>query len=281
MMKEKTLIFGASGQTGRELLKIIPESIPVFHGVNKEANEINFENADEIKKLIEKNNPSIIVNAVALTNVDRCETEKELAYKINSESVRIMARMCSARKIKLVHVSTDYVFDGEAGNYREDAIPNPINYYGLSKLMGDNFAQIPENSMIVRTSGVYGYSRNFPKFAYETLKKGDKLNTINGYYSPIHSRNLAKAIAELIDKDFNGIINVCGEKTSRYDLALKISKRFGLNGVIEKMDNIQNLKAKRPFDSSLYIGFSKSILNFDFYSTESNLKEFEKTVEIQ
>ena len=115
----------------------------------------------------------------------------------------------------------------------------------------------------------------------KTLKKGDKLNTINGYYSPIHSRNLAKAIAELIDKDFNGIINVCGEKISRYDLALKISKRFGLNGVIEKMDNIQNLKAKRPFDSSLYIGFSKSILNFDFYSADSNLKEFEKTVEIQ
>lgn len=280
-MKEKILIFGASGQTGRELLKIISGSIPVFHGINKEANGINFETPDEIKKIIEKNNPSIIVNAVALTNVDRCETEKELAYKINSESVRVMAKLCSAKKIKFVHISTDYVFDGETGNYKSDAIPNPINYYGLSKLIGDNFAQIPENSMIVRTSGVYGYSRNFPKFAYETLKKGDKLNTINGYYSPIHSRNLAKAIAELIDRDFNGIINVCGDRTSRYDLALKISKRFGLKGEIEKMDNIQNLKAKRPFDSSLDIGFSKSILDFDFYSTESNLKEFEKTVELQ
>ena len=255
-MNEKTLIFGANGQTGRELLKIIPNSVGVFHGDNSRADEIKIESADEIKKIIEKHNPSIIINTVALTNVDRCEKEKELAYKINTEPVKTMARISSAKKIKLVHISTDYVFDGEKGDYKESDVPNPVNYYGISKLMGDNFAQFLESSIVVRTSGVYGYSRNFPKFAYETLKKGDRLQTISGYYSPIHSSNLAKAIVELIRLDYSGIINVSGEKISRYDFALKLSRRFGLKGYIENIDNMQNLKAKRPFDSSLDINLA-------------------------
>ena len=148
------IIFGAGGQLGRELSYLFPEAQKIFH---KDPSGIIYDIGNEtfVKKIIESNKPDIIINAAALANVDLCEKDNALAYHTNGESVKALTKYSRANNSLLVHVSTDYVFDGKTGNYHESSIPNPINYYGTSKLIGDIYASSYENSIIVRTSGVF------------------------------------------------------------------------------------------------------------------------------
>lgn len=274
---KSVLILGAGGQLGSELCHVFPEAHKFYHsGRNREILDIT--NYSELDERIEKIRPTIIINAAALANVDECEKDRKLAYSVNGESVRNLVRIAKKVDTLFVHVSTDYVFDGSEGNYGEGSDPNPINYYGLSKLVGDIFALSYDNSIIVRTSGVYGYNRNFPLFVYEKLKVGEPITAIDGFYSPIHAKNLAKAIQKLIAMDFRGVINVAGDRISRYDLAMSIAREFNLpQTLISKTDTISTMNAKRPFDSSLDISLAKKILGFDFHSIESNLDAFKES----
>lgn len=272
------MILGSEGQTGRELSRLIKNPIRVSHSNSSGHLSMEFTDTGNLSKLIIEHSPNVIVNTVALTNVDECETNKEYAYRVNAAAVREIAKASSYTKSKLIHISTDYVFDGMDGNYSEDAIPNPINYYGLSKLLGDCYAESSYNTIILRTSGVYGFSKNYPRFVYDTLTSGSSVKAIAGFYSPIHAYNLARAIKELINIDYSGVINIAGERVSRYNFAKRISEHFHIDGNIEETETLHKLNARRPFDSSLNIDKAKSILNFDFHSIESNLKEFERTL---
>ncbi|MEM0135101.1 MAG: SDR family oxidoreductase [Thermoplasmatales archaeon] len=275
---KRVLILGAGGQLGRELVSLFPESYGMYHGKSGDR-ELDVSDLLTLEKKILAASPDLIINASALANVDRCEKEREYAIRVNGYSVKVMAQCARKLNIPLVHISTDYVFDGENGNYSEDDVPNPINYYGLSKLVGDIYANSYENSLVVRTSGVYGYASNFPKFVYSTLKAKNTVNAISGFYSPIHARNLALAIKELFDRNYRGIINVAGERISRYDLAVHIADFFGLpKDHIKEAGEIKSMIAKRPFDSSLNIDKAKSILVGDFYSLRSNLVQFSESV---
>ena len=279
-MEKKIMIFGADGQLGRELSLIYKDAILLTHRKEGFQNGVEFTDPNGIKKIINDYKPDVIVNAVALTNVDKCEKERELAYAINAHSVNVITKQCNLQGIKFIQISTDYVFDGQTGNYKEESIPNPINFYGLSKLIGDNFAQMANDSIIVRTSGVFGYSNNYPKFVYNTLKNNQPIKAISGFYSPIHSANLARSISELITKDYEGIINIAGERISRYELAIKISEHFNLKGSVEEVPNVKNMIANRPFDSSLDITLAKNIIKEDFFSLKSNLAELNRTIRI-
>lgn len=272
------MVLGAEGQTGRELCNLIEDPIKVTHSNGQI--KVEYASGGALSKVIHEYSPGVIINTVALTNVDKCETDMKMAYRLNATAVKEIVKASQHTGSKLVHISTDYVFDGKMGNYGESDIPNPLNFYGLSKLLGDCYADIMEDSLIVRTSGVYGYSKNFPRFVYDSLKNGKEINAFQGYYSPIHAFNLAKAIISLISMNHKGIINIAGERISRYDLSVRISKHFNLPGTIREIPNPENLKATRPFDSSLNIDQAKDLLNFDFYTTESNMKQFEKTVNI-
>ena len=157
----KTLIIGSEGQLGRELMKLYPDSIGTSHVPSKES-YLPMEDEDAIIKFLTSEEPDVIINCAALTNVDRCEKEKEYAYRVNGLAVRSMAMKCREIEAKLVHISTDYVFDGTDGNYLENAPPNPVNYYGLSKLAGEQFAYSVKGNLVIRASGVFGYSNNFP-----------------------------------------------------------------------------------------------------------------------
>ncbi len=272
------LLFGAGGQFGREFLNIEKNIIPVYHTSKNGELSIDLNNLDSIKKIISENKPDIIVNGAAFNSVDLSEKEHDVAYSINAEAVKIMAREANKLGSKFLHISTDYIFDGLTGNYSENSIPNPINFYGLSKLMGDNFASAYESSIVIRTSGVYGYSNNFPIFVYNNLKNNKRINALKGFYSPIHAYNLAMAAKKLIDLNYNGIINIAGERISRFDFANYIAETFNLNKDILEVDNFENLMAKRPFDSSLNILKAKKLLNFDFYSAKSNLEKLKNNI---
>lgn len=268
----RVLVLGYSGQLASSLRDVINDAIfasrtgPV---------KIDLLNTNTVFDRLSSVNPDLIINAAGFTSVDRCETEKENAYIVNGLSVREITRYCRQRKVPLIHISTDYVFDGIDGNYAEESIPNPVNFYGLSKLVGDTFALSYDNSIVIRTSGVFGSSKNFPVFVLERLRKNEKVLVIEGYYSPIFSGLLGKTVQQLIKLDYRGIINVAGERISRMGFAKLIANKFGLDkGLLANSSGDLNLAAKRPYDSSLNIIKAKGVLKFDFFSTYRNLEEF-------
>ena len=272
-------IFGAGGQVGKELSFIMKGARCFSHSGQNEI--ANIEKFEELEKVFSMNPPDIVINAAAYTDVDGCEIKKEIAFNSNALAVGNLTKLCRKYSAKFYHISTDYVFDGKSGNYSESSIPSPVNYYGFSKVLGDYMALSYEKALVIRTSGVYGFKSNFPLFIYNSMKTGKTMKIIKGYYSPIHARMLAKSINYIIEKhsELKGLINIAGVKISRIDLARDISEKFKLPYKdIEEVDSIPALKALRPYDSSLDINKAKTLINFDFYSVENNLKYFEEDI---
>lgn len=219
--------------------------------------------------LIRQLSPEYIVLTAAMTNVDLCETDREGAWKANSLGPKGIAEAAQEVGAKLIHVSTDFVFDGEQGMYKEEDRVNPINYYGESKLAGERFVQeICPDSVIARTSVLYGWSLvrlNFVTWAAAEMQKGNRINIVNDQYnSPTFSSNLADMILRI--RDETGIFHACGsQRISRYDFAVEIAKAFGLDeSLINSISSDQlKLKARRPRDSSMDVskisGFTKPL----------------------
>ncbi|MEM3844677.1 MAG: sugar nucleotide-binding protein, partial [Candidatus Parvarchaeota archaeon] len=152
--------------------------------------------------------------------------------------------------------------------------------YGMSKLIGDTFALSCDNSLVIRTSGVFGSSKNFPRYVVEKLRRNESVTAVKSFYSPIFSGLLAKAINEIVFSELKGILNIAGERISRKDFALKIADKFGLRKeLINENESVAKFVARRPFDSSLDISLGKKILHFDFFSTDANINEFFKFFE--
>jgi len=268
----KILIFGASGQLGLELSKILQgDLIKVYNSNEIEGGyKLDLTNFSMVEDFILKKKPDIIINTAAITDVDKCETEKDIAYKVNAEAVKHIVRAARVIEAYFIQISTDYVFDGQKGLYKEEDLPNPINYYGLTKLLGDIYALSYDDALVIRTSGIFR-NKGFPIYVYKTLKENKEVNAFKGYYSPISARKLAEAINEIIQYRKTGIINIAGERISRYELALKIKEKYNLDGIIKEVDNIESWVAKRSFDSSLDISKAKKLLSVDFYSLDENL----------
>jgi dTDP-4-dehydrorhamnose reductase len=270
----RILLIGASGQLGLELSSLLKggEVIKVYNSKEIPGGyRLDLKNYPAVEDFIIKKRPDVIINTASLTDVDKCETEKGEAFKINAEAVKHIVRASRVVEAYLIHISTDYVFDGEKGLYKEEDLPNPINYYGLTKLLGETYALSYDDSLVIRTSGVFRH-KGFPIYVYKTLKEGKEVSAFKGYYSPISARKLAEAISELIDYRKTGILNVAGERISRVDLAMKIKEKFNLPGGVKEVDDVKGWIAKRPFDSSLDISKAKKILSVDFYSLDENLR---------
>lgn len=147
----KILLFGGSGKLGAELKKTI-------NCISPSHSEVDITDFKILNNFIKKNRLDIIIHAAALVGAKECEENKELAYKTNVEGTYNITKICQKEKIKLVYISTDTVFDGEKGNYKEEDIPNPINYYSLTKLLGECFVKMLDNYLIIRTSFImYNY----------------------------------------------------------------------------------------------------------------------------
>lgn len=266
----KVLITGAGGQLGKALSSILENSIALSHDA------LDLKNIHNIEDILDKYGFDTIINCAAMTNVDKCESDIGDAYYINSLSMKYITNYCRKNDKYLIHVSTDYVFKGDKGNYTENDIPYPVNYYGLSKLIGDNYANSYENSLIIRTSGVYGLKNNFPLYVINSLRNNKIVNAFDNYYSPINAKVLARSIIELLDNKPTGIINISGRRMSRYEFALKIAEEFNLDKQFIIKTDYKSVKfnAVRPYDSSLDNEKGKNILKLNFEDLEYNLNEF-------
>lgn len=267
----KVLIFGSGGQLGREAIKQFPTAVGYDHA-DGSTRYLDITRREVVARAIHENSPDVVMNCAAMTNVDRCESLRKEAYAANSEAVKHMVEASRSIGAYFVHFSTDYVFDGKTGGYREDDIPNPVNFYGLSKLLGDAYVASYRTALTIRTSGVYGRGSNFPLFTLNRLSKGEKVDALAGYYSPIHANLLARATKQLVEDRATGIINIAGDAVSRLQLAVGIAEEFGLNEkLVKEVYHIPSFTATRPYDSSLSIEEAKGRINFDFHSMTANI----------
>ena len=225
-----------------------------------------------VRKSISQIKPEVIVNSAALTDVDKCEVNPQLARELNATSVEYLARSAKESSCFLVQISTDFVFEGTKGNYSENDRPHPINQYGLTKLAGEEAAKNCGEGRwsVARTSVLYGRGRpqrpNAATYIIDSLRKGQKIFIVKDQYSsPTLNTNLALMVIEISERHLPGIIHTAGaSRLSRYDFALGLADR--MKPPLEKKlilptdaGNIQ-WTAKRPLDSSLQVSRATSQL---------------------
>ena len=201
---KKILVTGANGQLGR-CIKDAAASFPDFEFVFVSKEELDIEDSDMLKDFFRKNHFSHCINTAAYTNVEKAESEKEKAFAINGEAVRNLAAICKENDVVLLHISTDYVFDGKKGSpYLETDTTNPINVYGASKLKGEQFIQeICDKFFIFRTSWLYSqYGHNFLKTVLKFAEEGKPLTiTTEQTGTPTNANDLAKALLHIVAQD--------------------------------------------------------------------------------
>lgn len=247
----KILISGYKGMLGSDLIKILEaenEHELILTGVD----ELDITNFDEAISVLKEEKPEIIINVAAYTDVDGCETNRELAYNVNSLGPKNLAIAANEIGIKLLHISTDHVFSGNDSNpYNETDKTYPQNYYGETKLQAENFIQ--ENMdgyFIIRTAWLYGINgKNFVKTMLEFGKNHDEIAVINDQHgSPTFTKDLALAISEVIKTDKYGIYHVTNEGTCTwYEFTKYIFKIANINIDVKPVPTEEYpTPAKRP-----------------------------------
>jgi dTDP-4-dehydrorhamnose reductase len=255
---KKILVTGATGQVGNEL-KVLAPSYSQFEWVFADRTLLDLSDLNTISNVLDEMQPQIIINCAAYTAVDKAETETELADILNHQAVAVLAQWSHSNGCQLIHISTDYVFDGNSKSaLSEEAPTGPINVYGQTKLAGE-LACLRENPMaiIIRTSWVYSsFGANFVKTMSKLMHERDSLNVVNNQIgSPTYAADLAKAILTIITHPNwqAGIYHYSNEgEISWYEFALAIQEIGGFQCEITGIPTTDYpTPAKRPHYSLL------------------------------
>ncbi len=297
MINLKILVTGASGLLGSKLTELlVNKEYEVYSGYYTHKPKygipvkLDVSSENIVSKIISRIKPDIIVHSAALTNVDKCETDKDLAFKINVIGTRNIALSSKKYNVFLIYGSTDYIFNGDKGLYNEDDTPDPINYYGLTKLKGEKeIMNILSEYCIVRPSVIYGSipasgKINFSLWVIEKLRNNESINVvIDQWNSPTLNINLAEMIIEVMKRRLTGIYHLAGAtRISRYEFAKLIAKSFELDDALINPINSSGINwiAKRPRDSSLDVSKARRILSHKPYKIEEALKILKKELEL-
>ncbi|MFV0343553.1 MAG: dTDP-4-dehydrorhamnose reductase [Anaerocolumna sp.] len=284
-MERRIIVTGANGQLGRGINQILNERMD-FTIINADVSEttaycpikLDIANPAAVMNLVRDIKPEIIINCAAHTAVDLCETDQENAYRINGLGPKNLAIAAEALDAKLIHISTDYVFDGENDRpYTELDMPRPNTVYGLSKLQGEEFVkEFCSKHYIIRTAWLYGEGKNFVKTMLSLAEKGTPIRVVNDQYGcPTSVLELTRAINYLMDTSSYGTYHgVCQGITTWYDFAVEIFKLAGLQQeVIPVTSDEYKTAAKRPKFSVLE---DKNLNDMGYYmkSWTEALKEY-------
>lgn len=285
---KKILITGGNGQLGSEL-RVLSKVYTQFEWVFTDFQELDLCDLENLENALITINPKIIINCAAHTAVDKAETETELSDVLNHRSVAVLAKWSHANNCRMIHVSTDYVFDGTASTaLSETAIPNPINVYGVTKLAGEQIClQNNPNAIIIRTSWVYSsFGNNFVKTMSRLMQERDSLNVVNDQIgSPTYAADLARAIMTiLIHKNWQaGIYNFSNEgEISWYEFALAIQEIGGFDCAISGIpSSAYPTPAKRPQYSLLDKTKIKTTFGVEVPDYKESLKVCMKLLEVR
>ena len=246
----KLIITGCNGQLGRALNRLLENNIE-YEVINTDVAELDITSIKDVMRFVDEVKPYAIINCAAHTAVDRCETEGELAYKINAIGPRNLAIAAGKNGAKLVHVSTDYVFAGDGVRpYTEFDAPAPKSMYGRTKLAGENFVkEFADRYFIIRTAWLYGEGKNFVKTMLALSEKNSEVNVVcDQVGSPTSAMELAKAILYLLPGENYGTFHgTCEGVCSWADFAAEI---FRLAGKNTKVNYITTEKYKEMFPAS-------------------------------
>lgn len=259
-MPQTAVVIGRAGQLGTELCKEFVARGWNVKGFDRKA--LNIADPAEVEKALIDAGPDLVLNAAAYNQVDVAEREPMAAYMVNGLAVRNLAVTCRQLDAKLVHFSTDYVFDGTAGKpYTEEDVPHPLSAYGVSKLAGEYYARAYlERALVIRTSGVFGpagqnsHRGNFVELMLRLAAGGQPIRVVEDHVaSPTYAPELARLTADLVAKDAAGVFHGGGETPiSWYEYAKLIFAAAGLTPELRSTNEREyRTAAKRPKYSAL------------------------------
>ncbi len=299
---KKIVITGSNGLLGQSLLKLLLKEKDIYEvfGFSKGENRsgrndfsyvsIDITDEENLKKTLVEIQPYAIINTAAMTQVDDCETQKEACDLLNIEVVKWLKEVAEIIDCQLIHLSTDFIFDGEKGNYKETDIPNPLSYYGLSKLKSE---EILLNSTIdftiIRTILVYGkvfdMSRtNIVLWVKEMLENGKEITIVDDQFRmPTFVDDLALSCKLAIDKRATGIYHISSTKLmSVFEIVQKIATFFELDKKLIKPTSsaVLNQKAKRPPKTGFDVSKATSVLGIKLQTFEQDLQRFKDILSI-
>ena len=282
----KILITGVNGLVGNSLFKLLEESDHIVYSSSRNIEglakyKVDITNKNEVDSFFESEKPDLVINSAAMADVDLCEEERELCWKVNVEGVQNLVDMCNRYGSHLTHISTDYIFDGkkESGIYLENDKPNPQGYYAESKLEGERIILDSNIShSILRTILVYGLHNkpNIITFLKSYLEEGKSVNLVSDQVRmPTFVDDLSRACISASEKKARGVFHICGpEQMSYLDIGNRIAEYFSFDKSL--INHVQtkdlNQKAKRPFRTGFDLQKSKEKLNYIPTNFEDSLK---------
>lgn len=281
--KKTVLVTGANGQLANEI-KVLSSGYPGYQFLFAAKEDLPIENGEALKVFFQKNKIDYCINCAAYTAVDKAENEREKAFLINADAVGKLANICLAHQAKLIHISTDYVYDGSVHHpLKENNSVGPVNTYGASKLKGEELA-LNENpsTLIIRTSWVYSsFGNNFVKTMMRLFKEKNEINVINDQTgTPTYAADLAEVIMKLIEKtergeNFSGIVNYSNSGvTTWYEFANEIKLLVNSHCKINPIStSAYPTAAKRPLYSVLDTSKIKQLLHLEIPFWKESLKK--------
>ena len=291
---KKILILGGSGLVGTILIKKAVQNYSISATYNK--NKIDSDNCKPIKlsikndanvvhSLIINESPDVVINTIAISNVDFCEEHKSEADFLHVTVIREIVDACKTIDARLIHLSSDWVFDGKKNGYKENDATNPINHYGKTRVQAEQIIEEnSKNSIILRPAVIYGWHSNsrFLNFVINNLRNGKEIQAYNDQYSsPTLVDDLADCIIHIIEANAVGLYHTVGSScVNRFEFATVIAKKFGLNNNLIKSVKSSNVKqiAKRPSISCLDNSKATKEFRFHFSTIEEGVnKVFEQS----
>jgi len=251
----KILVFGGTGLLGSDIQKACAAPGRVIKPLN--SSDADITDRKSVENRIKAEAPDIVINCAAMTDVDACERDPDMAFKVNAMGPKNIAMACRDINIRMVHISTDYVFNGEAGRpYTEFEEVSPVNQYGRSKVAGEKLvSSILNNYMIIRTAWIFGEKRNhFVDYVVNGIKAGTEIIAVRDMISsPTYSLDLAELINSLMDSNETGIFHGCNKGyCSRVEMVEEIMKILNKSAHVKVLNQSQwKRDAKRPVFSAL------------------------------
>jgi len=272
MSSRRVLVFGANGLLGQKVADLLVrgtpasvtlssfESAPVRPMEPAEYVQADITSKKDVKQAVAHAEPDVIINCAAITNVDACETERETAWKVNVGGVEHIIEAARRTGATIVHVSSDYIFDGKNGPYTEDDRPEPLSYYGKTKLAGENSLRASGmNYLIARTMILYGFAagvkQNFALWLIQSLEKQTPVRIVDDQLgNPTLADDLAYGLLRGVELGRTGVYNIAGRDiVSRYEFAVRIARAFSLDASLISPVKTAQLRqpAHRPLKSGL------------------------------
>ncbi len=277
---EKIIVTGCNGQLGRAVNKLYANN-ERYELVNTDVGELDITSIDEVMSFVREVKPYAIINCAAHTGVDACETEADKAYRINAIGPRNLSIAATETNAKLIHISTDYVFDGKGTRpYTEFDAVGPQGMYGRTKLAGENFVrQFADRYFIIRTAWLYGDGKNFVKTMLRLSETNDKVRVVKDQVgSPTSAEELAKAIAFLLPTENYGLFHgTCEGDCSWAEFTEEIFRLAGKKTVVEAITTEEfGAKAPRPAYSILENYMFKLTSDFMFADWHDAIAKYMK-----